>query len=807
MANEPNMKVTYTSDSSKFVAGTRQAKNAVRDFQKTTGTALADIGEAFGVNTGKVNQLSNAIQGMGVKMTKSGSDSVRALGNVLLSLDKVKLGIAGLGIGAAIASFKALNETAEAFKKTVQGANLEMMTAAYVDTYRRAFFDMNSSQGQAFANFQSGLKKAWAEARSIFTSVLVNPGQTAQSLQSVFGAAMPGGIGIPVAVTGVKDAINQVRSISDQMQIANDKATRAEEIQSRLNELRLEQLAFDREDADVNNRISELKNKVWDKSNSEVERATALREVQDLIRQRYTQQYDIQSEIADLMEEQNGLTNSSYAELEAANQQRIKANSLVGQMNGELKSLLRQQNSLNGAAGAGAKAESDAAAAAKELARVSATVADLSSRRAERVSAVADIEARIADLRKQAADSSATEADRAAAVAEAQMLVRTELAAQYSQETQLADAMARVNELSTATPDAIDKANRQRVLAISLMAEQQRQLRELSSIQGESIEFSESEADIEQKIIELRGIAMDLASSEETRAEAIATAHELIRQKYAQQYSLEMSLAASLEDRARLNGNDADLLEEANQHREKALGLSSQMASAIQELIVFQQELTKKVNETTEAYGSMAAAKVRPEMVDLTTSGSLALPGATTTPNTTLAGDLGKVQEVKRAIIDIRSELTNLAAEGASAIGSLIGDLINGENAWSNFGNAALEALGDMAVAVGKTIMQEGIAVEAAKLALTTMSGVGAIAAGAALVAIGSALKTSLKNAAAGNYSASSSVASSSYRGSSMTGGASYEQREIRVTGALVASGNQLIAVINNEDNRKSHTT
>ena len=779
MANEPNMKVTYTSDSSKFVAGTRQAKNAVRDFQKTTDSALAEIGDAFGVNTGKVAQLSNAIQGMGVKMTKSGSDSVRALGNVLLSLDKVKLGIAGLGIGAAIASFKALNETAEAFKKTVQGANLEMMTAAYVQTYQQAFFDMNSAQGQALANFQSGLKKAWAEARSVFTSILVNPGQTMRSLQTVFGAAMPGGVGIPIAVTGARAAADQVQSISDRMQTANEKALEAEEIAGRIYEL--QRLRSDQavEIANTENKITELKNTVWDKSKSELDRAEALRGVQDLIRQKYTEQYDIESELADLMEDQLSLTNSTPEQIDAANQQRIKANSLVGQMNGELKSLLRQQNSLNGAAGAGAKAESDAAAAAKELARVSATVADLSSRRAERVSAVAEIEASIADLRRQAADSATTEADRAAAVAEAQTLVRTELAAQYDQETRLAESMARVNELSTATPDAIDKANRQRVLAISLMAEQQRQLRELAAIQGESIEFSETEADIEQKIAELRGIAMNLASSEETRTEAIAAARELIRQKYAQ----------------------------ANQEGRTGVDLYGQMSSEIQELIAFQKELTEQVKKTTDAYGAMTGS-ARIENFDLSVKQDLGNFTYSKGQKTSLAGDLGKVQEVKKAIIDIRSELTNLAAEGASAIGSLIGDLINGENAWSNFGNAALEALGDMAVAVGKTIMQEGIAVEAAKLALTTMSGVGAIAAGAALVAIGSALKTSLKNAAAGNYSASGSVASSSYRGTGMSSSsAGYEPREIRVTGALVASGNQLIAVINNENNRTSHTT
>jgi len=557
MANEPNMKVTYTSDSSKFVQGTRQAKAAVKDFQATTDSALEEIGNAFGVNTGKVGQMTSAIQGMGQKMSASSNESVRALGNMIASLDKVKLAVAGLGIGAAIAAFKSLNSVAEAFKNTVQGANIEMMTAAYVDTYRQAFYDMNSAQGQTFANFMANVKKAGAAAGAVFGSLLVNQGQKTST--ALFGLADP---------TFWKDTIGSMKS-------ANEKATEAEEIAGRIYEL--QRLRSDKavEIANTENRISELKNIIWDKSNSEVERANALKEVQDLIRQKYTEQYDIESEIADLMEQQNSLTSSTPAQIDAANQQRIKANSLVSQMNGELKGLLRQQNSLTG------------------------------------------------------------------------------------------------------------------------------------SVKATTIALGE-EAEAMLKVIQAQQI----------------------------------------------------------------------------------QEIAN-----------------RPEFQNLGVSGISLPTGATTEQSTNLAGDLGKVQEVKRAIIDIKSELSGLAAEGASAIGSLIGDLINGENAWANFGNAALEALADMAVAVGKTILQEGIAVEAAKLALTTMSGVGAIAAGAALIAIGSALKTSLKNAANGSYSASSSVASSSYRGSGSAGVGGYDQRELRVTGVLKASGSTLLAVIDSEENRRSHTT
>ena len=556
--NQPNMKVTYTSDSSKFVAGTRQAKTAVKDFQRTTEQAMGQLGDAFGINTGKLGQMTSSVKGLGVELSKSGNAGVKAFGEMVASLDAVKLGIAGLGLAAAVASFKALQATAENFKKTVAGANIEMATAAYVSTYQQFFFDLNSAQGKAMANFMSNLEKVKAGAGAVLGSFLVNQGNSLST--SILGIADP---------KFWKDTIGQMKA-------ANAVATEASEIANQIYQLERQRSNMMVDLADKENRITELKNIIWDKTNSTVERSEALAEVQQLIREKYTEQFDIENEIADLMEQQNSLASSTPEQIDRANQQRVKANNLVAQMNNELRSLTRQQNSLAGS-------------------------------------------------------------------------VR------------------------------------------------------------------------------------------------------------------ETTVALSAEAKAMLDVISAQTMK----------------------------DVTNRV-----------------ELQSLTSPG-LPTAGATTAPNVALAGYTGQVEEVSKAILDVRNSLTDLAADGAVAIGSLIGDLINGENAWGNFGNAALGALGDMAVAVGKTIMQEGIAVEAAKMALTTMSGIGAIAAGAALVAIGSALKTSLKNAASGNYSASSGVASSSYGRGSGAGSREYQERgfNVNVTGTLVGQGSQLVAVINNENNRKSHTT
>lgn len=154
---------------------------------------------------------------------------------------------------------------------------------------------------------------------------------------------------------------------------------------------------------------------------------------------------------------------------------------------------------------------------------------------------------------------------------------------------------------------------------------------------------------------------------------------------------------------------------------------------------------------------------------------------------------------------ELNSVLNELANSTGEAIGGLIGDLITGGDAWGNFANAALSAFGDMAVSIGKMAIATGVATLGIKAALESLNGYVAIAAGVALVALGTAVKRGLSNVASGNYSSSSSIAGA---GTSVASG-DFSQKEINVnvTGTLVANGSQLVAVLNNEQNRSKRTT
>ena len=121
---------------------------------------------------------------------------------------------------------------------------------------------------------------------------------------------------------------------------------------------------------------------------------------------------------------------------------------------------------------------------------------------------------------------------------------------------------------------------------------------------------------------------------------------------------------------------------------------------------------------------------------------------------------------------------------------------------------ALLSPLADLAIREGEVVMAAGYGIEAIKTSLDTLQGPAAIAAGAALIALGAAVKAGLSSIAKSGgdtYSASSSVASSGYGRAG--GGYATSSINIKVSGTLVGDGNQLKAVIDSENSRRNTVT
>lgn len=126
----------------------------------------------------------------------------------------------------------------------------------------------------------------------------------------------------------------------------------------------------------------------------------------------------------------------------------------------------------------------------------------------------------------------------------------------------------------------------------------------------------------------------------------------------------------------------------------------------------------------------------------------------------------------------------------AENFGELIGSFAEGGVSLSSVGNLFLTTLADMAIQVGKIAITTGLAVLGIKKALQSLNPVVAIAAGVALIAIGTFAKSSLSNAAGSKTQA--------FANGGIVGGASFYGDKIlaRVnSGELVLNNKQQKAV------------
>ena len=553
-----NAKAVFEADTRDLTRGAKQARKEMKDFGKTTDDVTKSIGDAFGVDLDRLNQLTNSAHEFGRRLSESGKTGEAALGNLLQKLDATKVAIAGLGIGAAVGAFKLLTAEAENFKNTVAGANIEMQTAAYVSTYTQALHDFNASTGQSVAEFEANWKKGSARIWANFKQDFVN--------------AMNGNMGVGQALLG--PVWGSVFGNREQRGAAEAKASEAETIAGQMFDITRQIAAKSVEWAETEAQIAEYRRIAKDDSVGLAAQQNAIAQASALITQRYGEEYNLRKQMSDLQTQMVGLTGSSVADEDKMYSLQKQTADVLRQKETLLKSLDRDQKSINSA-----------------------------------------------------------------------------VAAEAEERRKAAEALAR----------------EQQVMA--------------------------------QRAEQLAGLTIG---------------------------------GTSFTPLNQVSGPEMSIL------------------------------LHPKVDN--------------------------------------------------KEVIDLSKDIASLVEQGtesaATSIGALIGDLATGGDAWSNFANAAISSFGDMAISVGKMAIATGTATLGIKAALENLNGYVAIAAGAALVALGTAVKTGMSNIASGNYSASASVASSGYHSAGMAeGGYRTSSINIRVSGTLIGDGGQLKAVIDSENSRRNTVT
>lgn len=312
------LKMKIGADASDFNKKIQGAKSAIRDFDKTTNSALQGIGDAFGVPVQKVEQLTNAIKGMGIKMTESSNEAVKALGEVIASANKAALAMGSIGIGAVVASFKLLNDEAKTFKNTIEGANLELESQAYLSTYKQFLADATGA-GKAVAE-ASEKGKTWVGTMwQFFKAIKTN------EIRNIFGG-------------GVKDSDIITAGIA-----AAGAAETAKLDQRELNNLALQEIDSRIEISSLQAEINRLKEAAADADLSAYEKSALIAKAAELTRQKYAIQIGIAEKIAEKMRDISSLASDSKEEYEATIAAQQKVNELKAAEAAELTKLTKQQ--------------------------------------------------------------------------------------------------------------------------------------------------------------------------------------------------------------------------------------------------------------------------------------------------------------------------------------------------------------------------------------------------------------------------------------------------------------------------------
>ena len=578
MAKQPNMKIGIGADTSDFEKGAKQVKQGLKDLSRTGQQSLSSLGEAFGVNTGKVGEMTSAIRGLGAKMTEASNTGVQAFGKLLGSITPLGGAIAGLGLAGAIAGFKQLKSEAENFKSTIDGMNLSMATSAYIATYRQALHDANSDTGKVVAEAMSNWEKGFARFKAnVATTFVTAFGQD----QKWYDAILPTGF------------VRAWKQVSENIDEANTKADRAEVLGDQLAEQKKEQIQLDYELKGIDEEIAKLRRDASDRSKTAAEREEARVQYAEKVNEKYDKQKDLTQRIATTQAELTSLTKSAFEATQAMYEGLGKVHEVDTARQNELRAIDRLENNI-------AKSASAAAAAAQK---------------------------------------------------------------QREEMQKMAEVMSKWSGLGTVSTEGLNPA--------------------FPGVSGP-----------------------------------------------------QLSIIPNIENKE-----------------------------------YWRDVINAQLGDITIGIGFEA--------------------------------DTQKIQDISN---EVNSLLESSITKSAELIGNLVGTLAGGGDAWGDFKNAALSAFGDMAIAVGKIAISAGLASEGIQAALRMDNPYIAIAAGAALVALGSAVKSSLSAVANGDYSASGGGYSGGYSSGGSGGG--YETREVNVTvtGSLEANGDQLIAVINNTNKRNYYT-
>jgi hypothetical protein len=309
------------------------------------------------------------------------------------------------------------------------------------------------------------------------------------------------------------------------------------------------------------------------------------------------------------------------------------------------------------------------------------------------------------------------------------------------------------------------------------------------------------------KSAELRLAAKEEGLEQEKKLDLIRQAENLVKSVYGDEISLEQERLAIMKEKLALQTKDPT--------REQRREIAEQEAK-INELFRAQADKLREITgEKNAIIGAMAreleAQKELNEIKGIDAAGiSIIKPPDNSKLVATSLHAVDQVSAVYQVLgkvaIDVAGSVNSAFESMATGMGEFLGALVTGSADFGDFGKLVAGVFADMAINVGRIAIGAGLAVLGVKEALMTLNPWVAIAAGVSLVAIGTAVKGALANAASGR-SATTSLAAQPASYIYDTRGSAAAKVNVALTGTFRIEGRDLVTVIEEENTRKDIST
>lgn len=357
-----NLRAVFSADTKDIKKGSKEAQEQVKAFEKTTEGAIDHVAGLFGTSMSQISQTLNSVKGGFMALNKGINGSAAATNLTTKAMNGLKIAIASTGIGALIV---ALGSLIAYFTKTQRGADglakqmgtlgqvLKTTTDYAIKLGEKILWAvkkpisavdaLGASLKKNIMDRVEGLKVMFESLGQIMSNVFA--GRFKEALSSAnefargFGQVMSG-----MTLEEMNKLNQQAGTVLDDF---NEKIARRNALTLKSQEYEKKRIAFITEEAELEARIAQLREKVEDRlSYSASQRLAYEKEAIALTTELFSRRKELAQEQLEIIAEENALSESMNKDIETEQNARREVINLTTQQSSQMREMLTKQAEL-----------------------------------------------------------------------------------------------------------------------------------------------------------------------------------------------------------------------------------------------------------------------------------------------------------------------------------------------------------------------------------------------------------------------------------------------------------------------------